>query len=208
MTTDLPCKFLDRQWMRAAKAWRCIIELPDDQILAAALTALIERHVKLNMLTPEGLNIEIDPAFILDVRTKGRRFHLVVETVWEEQKKHGPYLTSMTGQNVRVSISKCEQNLKQIVEDQKQLGAPKPNAPGKVGTVEITGLHSTFFKNPRFQRYVEIQGPIKVTDAESCKKAFKALHSIKSTKDLDLTTFREFLRDFNAWINGGAAQCP
>ena len=43
--------------MRAAKAWRCIIELPDDQILAAALTALIERHVKLNMLTPEGLNI-------------------------------------------------------------------------------------------------------------------------------------------------------
>jgi hypothetical protein len=194
--------------MRAAKAWRCIIELPDDQVLAAALTALIERHVKLNMLTTDGLNIEIDPAFILDIRTKGRRFHLVIETVWEEQKKHGPYLTSMTGQSVRVSIGKCEQNLEQITTEQKQPRVPKTNAPGKVGPVEITGLHSTFFKNPRFQRYVEINGQIKVIDADSCKQAFKALHCIESTKDLDLTTFREFLRDFNTWINGGAAQCP
>ena len=193
--------------MRAAKAWRCIVELPDDQVLASALTALIERHVKLNMLTPEGLNIEIDPAFILDIRSKGKRFHLVAETVWEQQKEHGPYLTSMTGRDVRVSISKCEKNLEQIAEAQRQ-EASRPTAQGKIGPAEITGLHSTFFKNPRFQRYVEIKGSSQIFDAETCKTAFKSLHGIESTKDLDLATFREFLKQFNAWTNGGAAQCP
>jgi hypothetical protein len=204
----MPCKMLDRQWMKTAKAFRCIIELPNNQVLASALTALIETHVKLSMTSDEGHNIEIEPAFILDVRTKGRRFHLVVETVWEGQLQHGPYITLMVGQNIRVSAGPCEQNLEQIQADPTKNKQPRLPAPGKIGQAQIVGLHSQFFKLPRFQRYVEIQGGATVVDAESCKEVFKALHKVESTRDLDMVAFQQFLQGFNQWLNGGPAQCP
>jgi hypothetical protein len=182
--------------MRSAKAWRCVLVLPDNQILAAGLTSLIESKVRLTLISADGITVTIDPAFIVDVKTKGRRFHLIMETCFEHQAEHGPRLTAMVNQPVRVSVEPTGQTTT-ITE--------APPVEGMIGAAEIRGLHSTFFRNNKFQQFIEHQTGVQVRDEERCKSEFKRLHNVESCKELKQTVFREFLREFNQWNTRGAA---
>lgn len=189
MTNNISCIFIERKWMRAAKAWRCTIELPDDSVLAAAITSLIDRKVIVDFVTKDA-TLTIDPAFIVDVPSKGKRFYLIVETVFEHQASHGPVLTSMTGQLVTVTIRPEGQQ------------APVEVKRGTIDAKTLKGLHVAFFKNQRFSAFLSAKTGAYIKCDQECKDAFKKLMGVESCTEINQEDFDTILREFNDWLNG------
>jgi hypothetical protein len=188
MLSAITITVANRQWMRAAKAWRIFLDIPDDPILPSALTALIDRQVKIT-LTTHDITIIINPAYVVDVPSKGRKFQLVVETVYEHQTDIGPKLTAMIGYHGQLAIV--------------PVGAPQqaPETPrGDISEQTLRGLHVAFFKNPRFYRYLSHLTGATIGTPQQCKDTFKKHMGVESCKHLQQAQFDTVLRDFNAWI--------
>ena len=185
-------KMTARQWMRAAKAFRCHLELPVDKILAAQLTALIERQGDVVLRGGEGDKVELKPAFIVDVAPKGKRFYLVIETVHETQNSIGPYLTGMSGEEVQVTIT--------AVGTDPAVQAQEPANRGDIKQSLMVSLHSTWFKNEAFWRYLTCRTHINISEESTCKLVFKNFMRVKSCTELTQAAFDGMLADFNAHV--------
>jgi hypothetical protein len=189
MLNNINCTFVERKWMRAAKAWRCFIELPDTPQLAAVLTAYIESQVAVDISAP-GFSITMDPMIIVDVPSKRKKFQIVVETVYEKQAGHGKDLTEITDTPITMTI--------------RPTGTEKPEpvfkAPrGTITKESITFLHTGFFKSDRFKDYIIARtGAYVKTDLE-CKNAFKVMMKVGSCSEIDQIAFDVMLQDLNEW---------
>ena len=204
MTNDMPCELLDRKWMKAAKAWRCFLLLPDDVALASAITFLIERKVVATITDPAtGRQVELNPGFIVDVPTaKGGRFHLVLETeqVYESRDTIGPNVTVMLRQPVLVTLVAYtgQSELKPAAQPQAPL-LPRTDI---IGAIEMRGLHLNFFKLPKFWDFIKSKGFAFETE-DGCKDATKLHLGVASCRDITIESHRAMLKEFNAFAQGG-----
>lgn len=189
MTNNIPCIFTERKWMRAARAWRCFLELPGTPQLASVLTAYIDTQVAID-LEAEGAQLTIDPVIIVDVPSKGKRFYLVIETVSEKQAAHGPMLTAFTGQNVHITLRP---------EGEQQ---PVFVKRGTISPTTLKGLHIAFFKNQKFREFLSARTGAYTKDEHECKTAFKAHMGVGSCTEIDQEDFDTILKAFNTWNNG------
>lgn len=196
--SHIPCRFLERRRMKAARSWRCFIELPDDSMLAVGLTSLIESQVSVRItakLQTGDVEAVIDPAYIVDVPSKGKRFQIVIETVSELQSDIGPTLTAMTGESIILCIQNVgEPPAAQQAEEQRR---------GTIDEKTLRGLHVVFFKNPKFQEFVAVKANRVFTGSTFCKDIFKEHMNVKSCTEIDQADFDAFLNEFNQWLNGG-----
>jgi hypothetical protein len=184
---------INRQRMKAARAWRCFLELPDDRILASQLTAYIESQMHVTLVGADGSQVDINPAFIVDVVSKGKRFHLVIETVYEKQSWIGPYLTNMHGDKITVKIA---------AEHQSTDGEPTPQAKrGDIAPHLLASLHSKWFKNEMFWRYLTNQTHINIADEATCKLVFRSFMKVDTCTELTQAGFDAMLQDFNAYVS-------
>lgn len=190
---DIQTSLVERKWMRAAKAWRCFFALPCDPILAASLTALIEQQVCVK-IAHTSRTLTIDPAFIVDVPNKGKKFHLVIETVYESQNGNAPYLTEIIGQSVSLSILP-------LGTDPAPAPPPEPEKlQGVIGTKELTGLHHAFFKNRLFWEFLQEKTGVGIHDEHTCKQAYKDAMGVESCRFILTGAYAEILSTFNAWL--------
>lgn len=184
------CRFIERRWMRAAKAWRCFIALPADPMLPAILTSLIEDKVKIEISGDYAVSMA--PVFVVDVPSKNKGFLLVLETCYENQAGHGPHLTALTNTDILLTISP-------FTEPEK----PQSLTTDPINTSTIRGLHIEFFHNERFWVFLTLNGTIPATSPETAKVAFKALFKVESCKQVSTREFNDFLQRFNAWLKEG-----
>ena len=195
ITTNISVRFAERRWMRSAKAWRCFIDIPGENELPAALTAMIDRQARIE-LTSDGINVVIDPAFIVDVPSKKKQFQIVVETVYESQATLGPRLTALTDTSARMTISP--------VGSRPQPAAtvtPSPTRTDGLDAQTIKGLHASFFANPKFWQWLGMLTGENVHGPQNCKATFKAWLQVESCKDINLEDFQMVLKNFNLWLN-------
>ena len=181
-----------RQWMRAAKAWRCHLGLPADKILASQLTAYIESKMHITLEGADGGEVDINPAFIVDVAAKGKKFYLVIETVYEKQACIGPYLTNMSGESIIVKISAENQSTKEPTT--------KPTR-GDINPTLLASLHVKWFKNELFWRYLTNQTYINIADEATCKLVFRNFMKVDSCIELTQAAFDAMHQDFNAYVS-------
>jgi hypothetical protein len=165
-------------------------------VLAAALSGMIDSQCSINLsngITP----LLIDPAYIVDVPTKGKKFLLVIETCYENQKDLGPAITALYGQSVDLQIGKP--------------GAV-PDPPPKIESSEekktlLMGLHRLFsvqrFQDFVFSHCLKKGIAVSITDEKTCKAAFKKLIQVESCRDLSEEAINSWRTAFNEWINGG-----
>ncbi|KAA0888700.1 hypothetical protein [Oryzomonas rubra] len=195
---EIKTRLISRQWMRAAKAWRCFLELPDEQKIAVQLTGYIGDQFSVTIIT-ETETCDIDPAYIVDIPNKGKRFHLVLETVFENQASIGPTLTAMVGSTATLIIN-------HKIGDQGGMDTPLPHFPEDnergdlIENAALRGLHATFFKNERFQAFITSKTGQSIHDESTCKEVFKEYMAVKSCKDLTQKQYLEVLHEFNEWI--------
>lgn len=206
---------IDRKRMKAAKSWRIFLALPESpKTLPAVLSAMIEQQVRCCLTTYDGdnnpLSITVDPIHIDDVVTvgkgKNKKFHLVLETCYEFQAQEIAHkLTSMVGENGELSLSKSNPApAPAAAHSSSQQHSPhvpqqeKPILPPDL----LKGLHVAFFQNTYFFQYVSmlLPGSPKVSSPEECKQGFKKLAGVESCKDLTETYVRDFIRQFNEWL--------
>ena len=190
--SNISATLTERKWMRSAKAFRCLAELPNDSILAASMTALIDRQVNITLCGPDGLCVDMHPAQVVDVPGKGKRFSLVFETVYEHQNHVGTKLTAMTGEQVKIEISPIT------------VSAPPEPTPKSdtIGPDALRGLHTSFFQNKLFWEYVSEQHDnINIQDQSMCKAAYKQMLGVESCKDITTDQYKTVLNGFNAWLS-------
>ena len=180
-----------RQWMKAAKAWRCHLELPKDKTLAVQLTAYIESKLIVTLVSADGSSVEINPAFIVDVAAKGKKFYLIIETVYEKQACIGPYLTNMSWEKITVEITPLEQPA--------ETPGPK-TARGDIAPTLLAALHSKWFKNEVFWRYLTNQTHINIADEATCKLVFRDFMKVDSCTELTQAAFDAMLQGFNTYV--------
>lgn len=184
---------IDRKWMRAAHAWRVFLELPDSPDLAASLSGMIDTQCSI-ALKNETTKVLINPAYIVDVPSKGKRFLLVVETVYEHQNTLGPQITQLYGQTAQLKIGKATTSL---LPPEEPLNEEKRKL--------LKGLH-ILFQNPRFQEFCHekyIGTWPEDEDHKACKTAFKEMLNVKSCKELSEETINSWRNNFNEWLNRG-----
>ncbi|MCK5607559.1 hypothetical protein KAR91_37090 [Candidatus Pacearchaeota archaeon] len=144
-------------------------------------------------VTIEGsVMVKIFPAQIIDVPSKGKKFFLVVEAN-AAQSGIGPYLTSLTGEDVKLTISPCDQPRK-----------AKEVVPGDVSKESLQGLH-VLFSNPKFQKFIDQLTGRSVTSKEECKAYLKEYMDVDSCKEFSETTVSGMMKGFNEWINRGSS---
>ncbi len=193
ITNKIAAKFVERKWMRSAKAWRCFLEIPNEQNIPEVLTALIDHHVRAT-IAGDGIIVEISPAFIVDVPSRKKQFQVVIETVYEQQASLGPRLTALTDTAVTLTILPMEK--------QKTQPTPKPER-DTIDERTIKGLHVSFFQNPKFQEWLSIQTAKTIGNPDDCKKTLKAWLQVSSCKEIRRDYFQVVLTKFNSWLNGG-----
>jgi len=201
---EIAAVLTNRQWMRAAKAWRCHLELPADKILASQLTAYIDgkMHIALEGPAPDKSIVDISPAFVVDVAAKGKKFFLIIETCWEKQACIGPYLTNLSGEKVTVRIAAEDQ---EIVPPEEEAQAQPVR--GDISPEIVKGLHASWFHNEKFWSYLEGKigmecGKIKAYGGEKfCKRVFKEHMEVKSCTELTQAAFDVMLTDFNHFVS-------
>lgn len=193
ITNNIAARFVERKWMRSAKAWRCFIDIPNERNIPEVLTALLEHHVKVT-IHGEGITVDIAPAFIVDVPSKKKQFQVVLETVYEQQANLGPRLTALTDTAVILDIIPMEK--------QKTPPTPKPER-DTIDERTIKGLHVSFFQNPKFREWLSIQTAKTIGNSDDCKKEFKTWIQVASCKDIRRDHFQVVLSKFNSWLNGG-----
>jgi len=193
--SEIRCRFIERKWMRAARAWRCSISLPENPMLPSMLTGLIDQKVRVEIKGE--VDVTISPALVVDVPSKGKRFSLLIETCYEQQNAIGPYLTALTDTMVTITIGKhAEQHQPKPQAEQRDNNDPlRPD--------EIKGLHVGFFRNERFWAYLEAT----TTAASICseaeaKAAFKSHMGVDSCKDIPRAKFAALVASFNLWLRG------
>lgn len=199
--------------MKAAKSYRMFFSLPSDRkVLPSVLTGMIEGEVSAQISSKTGdINIEIDPVFIVDVPTKGRGFQLVIETCYEHQaKKNGPYLTSLVGENVVLTIAPPSGK----PQPATSCSTPPvdPVVQGNISERTLKGLHVVFFRKNEFQDFLcechaKAGGPggddLDFRNPDHVKHAFKSLVGVESCRSLDEETVAEWISNFNAWLRSG-----
>lgn len=183
---DVPCILKQRQWMRAAKAFRFYLELPQNPIMAAQLTALIDMQVNATIA-----GHDLSPALVVDIPSKGTRFQLVLETCFEHQNSIGPKLTAFTGEYVPVSLAPLSDS-------------PPEEKRGSISPESTKTLHAMFFKNRKFWEFVETKTKQAVSTEAECKTAYKEMLGTESIKHLEEETYRDSIQSFNVWLNSGA----
>jgi hypothetical protein len=195
---SIPVTMIDRKWMRAAHAWRIFLLLPSAD-LAASLSGMIDSQCSIH-LKGESASLLIDPAYIVDVPSKGNKFLLVVETCYETQKDLGPDITALHQQSVGLQIGKPGA---EPVSGKKPTLAPMSDEKKLL----LMGLHR-LFTLPKFGEFVrqlcEKKGlPVRVSDDKARKVAFKKLAGIESCKDLTEGAINSWRTAFNEWLKGG-----
>lgn len=176
--------------MRSGRSFRCYLDLPSDPVLAAALTNLIEKQVDITIKNHE-LTASLHPALIVDVTSKGKKFGLVAETVYEQQnEKVGPYLTAMTGESVSVMITPAGQK-----------PTPQEDRRGDIDKKSLEGLHAAFFKNKMFYEYLAFKTGTAPVDPASCKSIYKAMMQVQSCTQINQADYNSCLSDFNDWLS-------
>ena len=192
--TNIQATLTERKYMRSARAFRCYLELPPNPVLAAALTALIERQVNVTIKTSD-LTAELKPAQVVDVTSRAKKFGLVVETVYEKQNEEvGPSLTAMTGESVSVAITPVS------AEPSVKTTADLPTFAGDIHPDSIRGLHTGFFQNKLFYQYLQQKTGEEIDTPATCKAVYKAMMGVDSCKELTQQNYNACLQDFNAWI--------
>lgn len=187
---EIQVTITERKWMRSAKAFRCYLELPDNDVLASGLTALIDKQVNATIVGPDGLQAVMQPALVVDVPSKRNRFSIVLETMFEHQNAVGVSLTALTGKQAVLSITAPGSK-------------PQPAEP-KTGTINadaLRGLHTTFFQNKHFQQYISERCGRPIEDHHACKKAYKAMQMVESCKDILQEDYKSVLDGFNSWLS-------
>lgn len=178
----------ERKYMRQARAFRAYLDLPQNAVLAAALTALIDRQVNVTIQNND-ISVEMHPALVVDVTSRSKKFGLVIETVHESQNGIGPNLTAITGEKVVLSI--------------RPVGEKTPEQAAKRGDIDeqaLKGLHSAFFKNKLFYEFLSRKTGETVDDPISCKAIYKAMMQVSSCREIDQTDYNACLQDFNKWL--------
>lgn len=200
---DIPVVFLDRRRMKAARAWRCVMELPLRENLPEVLTAMIETQVRVEIYGE--VAVVIDPAFIFDVPTaKGGKFQLMIETVYEHQSSKGQLLTALVGKSAKLTISPPSGEPEPAIGNQSVIADPSQQT-GDINEQSLRGLHISFFRNTRFQEYVQYVSNTAVGDEATCKAAFKGVFNVASCKHIMQADFDQFLKEFNVWLNNKGA---
>jgi len=192
ITNSIQSRFVERKWMRSAKAWRCFLDIPSDGQIPEVLTALLETQVCADIVG-DGITVKIDPAYIVDVPSKKKQFQVVLETVYENQSTLGPRLTALTDQAVTLSI---------LPRRQQATNTPTPEPENTLNKDVLRGLHITFFQNPKFWEWLSTQTGETIGNPLDCKEIFKAWLQVSSCKDIETVTFREVVARFNDWLNG------
>lgn len=196
ITNDIKARFIERKWMRAAKAWRCFLEIPNDQNIPEVLTALIDSQVQ---ATITGIvSIEISPAFIVDVPSKKKQFQVVLETVYENQASLGPRLTALTDTHVTLSILPLTKTCPALPQ------AAEPN-PDSIDEAKIRGLHISFFQNPKFWQWLSEKTGQIIGNPQDCKTAFKEMLQVASCKDIRTEQLCQAISEFNKRLAGGGS---
>lgn len=190
----LKCRFLGRQWMKRSKAWRCTVELPDDDgVTGAVLAAMIEQQVGVEIRGSD-VAVELDPVCIMDVPDRGALLAVEFETVHESQNGVGSKLTLLTGKPPKPVTVTIRPSGK--VQEEPSRGGDLPKE-------ALRGLHMTFFPSQTFQAYLAWLTGQEIHDQAECKAAFKAHFNVQSCRDLKEWTWVVFLRDYNAWLQRG-----
>jgi hypothetical protein len=158
---------------------------------------MIDSQCSVN-LSNDIASVLIDPAYIVDVPTKGKKFLLVIETCYENQKDLGPAITALYGQSIMLQIGKP--------------GAAPKIPPAKTESSEekktlLMGLHRLFlvqkFQAFIFSKCLKADIAVNITDEKTCKAAFKQLVQVGSCRDLSEDAINSWRNAFNEWINGG-----
>lgn len=192
---EIPVFVNGRQWMKSGRCWRLSLRLPTEPLaLAPALSGMIGTQVR--ACIRGAMDVDIDPALIVDVPAKSRQFFLELENVYEKQNGIGPTLTAMVNQG-------CVLTLLPVGEDKAEVVVT-----GDVRVDTLKGLHVAFFQNPLFwdfirRRALDAGERIQVDSSEQCKAAFKQLAGVETCRALSEQYVRETIRDFNQFINGG-----
>lgn len=192
--TEIKVVVNSRQRMKAAKAWRVFLQLPQDPILPAALTALIEKHVNIRLTSYDNVVVDIAPAYIVDVPNKGRKFQLVAETINELQDTIAPKLTTMVGETVTLAITPIDQ----------PIAPPQTETPpaGDIDEKSLRGLHAVFFKSNKFQDFLQGKTGQYIDSDKSCKDVFKAFMGVESCTQLQQAAYDSMLAEFNQYVFG------
>jgi len=186
--SNLNCQCLSRTWMKRSKAWRVRLLLPDDAVLAAVLSNMMESQVDA-VLQGNDAPVTIAPAFIGDVVQKGTRWHLELETVSESQNGVGAQLTLLSGQPVVLSLHPVGQ-------------APVEPVRGDVSKKTLQGLHVSLFPSPLFQAFLAQLTGAPTDGANECKAAFKEYLGVTSCRELQQEQVCNVIDQFNAHLRG------
>jgi len=188
--------------MKAAKSWRCSLELPDQENLPEILTAMIETQVRVELVIPNQISVVIDPCYLFDVPPAKRKFHLQVETVYEHQSHIGPKLTAMVNKAVFLSILPLSGD-PEILPAQPESSIQETVRPGDISDESLRGLHVAFFKNRKFWEYLKFLTGAPIGCEKTCKTAFKDFLRVGSCRHIMQADFDQFLKEFNTWLRGG-----
>lgn len=194
ITNNIAAHFVERKWMRAAKAWRCVIEIPNTGNVPEVLTALLERQVRAEIAGAD-ISVTIDPAYIVDVPSRKKQFQVVLETCYEHQANLGPRLTAMTDTPVTLSILPLDKTPQQPEQ-------PQSLTHKMLDERTLKGLHISFFQNPKFWEWLTTQTKNTIGNPQQCKAVFKAWLQVESCKDIREDYFKIVVRNFNAWLGG------
>ena len=184
----------ERKRMKLAHCWRVVLSLPEDnENLAPLLSGMIGTQVRAELLGE--VDVVIDPAEIVDVPQKGRRFYLELENVSERQNGIGPGLTVLVGNGCKLNLLPPGEETPPIEETIR----------GDVQEKTLRGLHMAFFQNRQFWDFIRngTGGFVEIDSPESCKAAFKQMAGVTSCKELSEGYVRNVIRDFNQYINQG-----
>lgn len=198
---EIPVTVHERKMMKSARCWRVTLALPENnEVLAPVLSGMIGTQVRAELRGTA--DVDIDPAAIVDVPQKGRRFFLEIENVYERQNGIGPALTVLAGQSCLLTLL--------------PVGEETPAAPetvrGDVTEKTLRGLHMAFFPNALFWQFIQQRANavrqwseewVSIASAEACKTEFKRLAGVSSCRDLSEAYVRNAIRDFNKFINQG-----
>lgn len=186
--TAIEATLTERKYMRQSRSFRCYLDLPQNPVLASALTALIDRQIDVTIKSHE-LTVEMHPALVIDVTSRSKKFGLVIETIHETQNHVGTNLTAMTGERVIIAISPAGQKPATTTEPQ-----------GDIDEQSIKGLHAAFFKNKLFYEYLSLKTGEVVDNPSTCKTVYKLLMQVDSCRQINQSEYNACLKDFNNWL--------
>lgn len=208
------CILIGRQWMKRTHAYRISVELPNDEgMTAAVLTRLMQSQVAVRVTgddaPTEGFELVIDPAYLSDVRQKGRKWVADIDTVMETQNGIGPEATIMVGHPVIFTVSPPTKpgdgsEVERATESDFKAPAPAP-APVKADLIDNKDkarLHAELFVSEIFWQCMKEKTGLDVFDDKSAKIAFRHHMGVASTRDITKQQLADwYVREYTEWIH-------